>query len=172
MATFTNTTNNALVSGTSSADSITNYGYKVTITTAEGDDTVNNIYDETYGSSSAESVSIDTGAGNDSVYNNGDNATINTGAGNDYVYQLNITSMTPASYTVAANTNLHLIDIILIMKCSSGYACSAESGWLTSFSVMEASCKCKFTCSSYINNDLIHYNNALLRRILVSNMST
>ena len=87
MAVKTNTKYETLIKGTSSADSIKNYGYKVTISTGNGDDTVENIWDRDYTNDSANYVSINTGAGNDSVYNDFDYyCTINTGAGNDSVY--------------------------------------------------------------------------------------
>ncbi|MBR4152230.1 MAG: hypothetical protein IKT98_04665, partial [Selenomonadaceae bacterium] len=86
MANFKNTTHETLITGTSAADSIKNYGGKVTISTGNGDDTVDNIYNGDYGYSSANYVSIYTGEGNDSVWNYGDYCTINTGDGNDYYY--------------------------------------------------------------------------------------
>ena len=87
MAVKTNRKHETLIKGTSSADSIENYGYKVTISTGNGDDTVENIWDNDYTYDSAKYVSINTGAGNDYVYNYyGMYCTINTGAGNDSVY--------------------------------------------------------------------------------------
>lgn len=94
MANFTNTTHETIITGTSKADSIVNYGFKVTISTGNGDDTVENIYKSNYGGYdsngnwiySAYYVSINTGEGNDSVYNyRGDWCTINTGEGNDLI---------------------------------------------------------------------------------------
>ncbi|MBR4904333.1 MAG: hypothetical protein IKZ53_06650 [Selenomonadaceae bacterium] len=89
MTEITNTTHETLITGTSAADSIKNCGFNVTISTGNGDDTVDNIYDYNYNDeySSADYVSINTGAGNDSVYNNyGWYCKINTGEGNDSVY--------------------------------------------------------------------------------------
>ena len=91
MAEITNTTHETLITGTSEADSIKNYGGKVTINTGNGDDYVDNFFwSSTYGNSSANYVSINTGAGNDEVYNHhGRYSTINTGEGNDSVYNYN-----------------------------------------------------------------------------------
>ena len=92
MANFENTTHETLITGTSAADYVENYGGNVTISTGNGDDTVYNIRNYYYNDDdndiySAEYVSINTGAGNDSVYNDdGDWCTINTGAGNDSYY--------------------------------------------------------------------------------------
>ena len=94
MANITNTTHETLITGTSSADFILNHCVKVTISTGNGNDIVNNLFNSDYNYYanddllywSAECVSINTGAGNDSVYNNsGQYCTINTGTGNDYV---------------------------------------------------------------------------------------
>ena len=89
MSNFYNTKHETLITGTSAADSILNHGHHVTISTGNGDDTVDNIWDSTYTYKSADSVSINTGAGNDSVYNEGEECTINTGAGNDSVSSAN-----------------------------------------------------------------------------------
>ena len=69
MAAITNTTNKIFLSGMSSADLITNYGSKVTISSGKGNDTIN-IVRNYYGSKSADSVSITTGAGNDLTLDN------------------------------------------------------------------------------------------------------
>ena len=87
-ANIENSTSNTLISGTSEADSITNYAYGATINTGDGDNTVRNIRNDAYNSDSALSafnVSINTGAGNDSVANGGFYCTINTGAGDDSI---------------------------------------------------------------------------------------
>ena len=83
MANFYNTNNKALISGTSDNDGVVNYGSNVTISTAKGNDTVENLYDNYEGY--AEKVIIYTGDGNDSVYNEGDTVTVDTGAGNDSI---------------------------------------------------------------------------------------
>lgn len=81
MAVKTNKKNKIVLSGTSSADSITNSGSNVTINAGKGNDTIHN---------SGEYVSINAGNGNDVIYNfrdyNVNNATILGGKGNDTVY--------------------------------------------------------------------------------------
>ena len=73
MAIYSNQTADSIVTGTSSADFINNYGSRVTINAGAGNDTINN-----YGSLS--------GNGNVSVnFYNGYSAVINGDAGNDYV---------------------------------------------------------------------------------------
>ena len=85
MAINPNKTSKILITGTSEADSIKNYGYQVTISTGNGNDTVHNDYYDYKLSPS--SVSIDTGEGNDYVKNYiGRYVTVTTGTGNDYVY--------------------------------------------------------------------------------------
>ena len=90
MAEINSTLSNTLLTGTSGDDSIQNGGYwyengdytwhdggsNVTINSGAGNDSVYN---------SGDSVTINTGAGNDSVDNLGDSVTINTGDGNDSV---------------------------------------------------------------------------------------
>ncbi|MBO4780730.1 MAG: hypothetical protein J5497_08850, partial [Selenomonadaceae bacterium] len=90
MAEIYNNKSNTLLSGTSGDDSIKNGGYwyengdytwhdggsNVTINSGAGNDSVYN---------SGDSVTINIGAGNDSITNYGDSVTINTGAGNDSV---------------------------------------------------------------------------------------
>ncbi|MBR1578947.1 MAG: hypothetical protein IJ668_00385, partial [Selenomonadaceae bacterium] len=77
MATTNNITSNTLVSGTSSADTITNSGSNVTIRSGAGDDTLRN-----YGSN----VKISAGDGNDSIRNYADNVTIANAGGTLAVY--------------------------------------------------------------------------------------
>ena len=72
--TINNSNSNSLVSGTSYSDSINN-GY------IDSSDTWH---------SAGTNVTIDAGAGNDSIWNSGDYAMVNVGAGNDYV--INISS--------------------------------------------------------------------------------
>ena len=61
MVVKTNKKDGVLVKGTSKADSIKNYGYQVTISTGNGDDTVHNDYDHHFVSPIPSSVSIETG---------------------------------------------------------------------------------------------------------------
>ena len=86
---------NTLVSGTSFADSITNFARNVTIQAGVGDDTVYNDYYKYYVAISGDSgndvivndaffASIDGGSGNDSVYS-ASYSTIRGGAGDDTV---------------------------------------------------------------------------------------
>ena len=87
MAILENTTHEALITGTSAADSISNSGYNVTIEAGAGNDSVWN--DGGY------YATINTGEGNDYVRNwIGDNVTINTGDGNDSVYNWSSESVT------------------------------------------------------------------------------
>ncbi len=89
MADFYNDTSNTIISGTSDADSIWNYGESVTINAGDGDNTVRNSdsYNSVSGNSvmTGDSVMINAGVGNDSINNEGENATINAGAGNDFI---------------------------------------------------------------------------------------
>ena len=75
MSVIDNYTSQTIISGTSDADSIYNSGDDVSISTAAGNDSVDNRW--------GNNVSINTGAGNDSVYSYGANVTMNGGAGND-----------------------------------------------------------------------------------------
>ena len=77
MAIINNNLSNKAVNGTSSADSITNYGSKVTIKAGKGNDSISN-----YGGSK---VSINGGAGNDKIFGYGSDVTINGGTGNDSI---------------------------------------------------------------------------------------
>ena len=92
--------NNLINTGASAANSILNHGFKVTISTGNGDDTIKNYYkgysDGTYKDTVSDYyedypnlVSINTGKGNDYVDNQGNECTINTGSGNDSVYNFN-----------------------------------------------------------------------------------
>ena len=74
-----NTTQNTLIAGTSSADSIYNYAYYVTIDGGAGDDSINN--------AAGDYVSIDGGTGNDSIFNGNLNwnNTIHGGLGDDTI---------------------------------------------------------------------------------------
>ncbi len=72
-----NTNDGTLLSGSSSADTIKNYGDKVTIAAWSGNDTIyNNCGDDT---------SINAGYGDDSVYGNNNRVTVTAGAGNDTI---------------------------------------------------------------------------------------
>ena len=76
-----------LVTLTAGNDTYNNSVEGATINALGGDDTVINVNDPIYSSESGYNVSINMGAGNDSVYNyEGDYATITTGAGNDTVH--------------------------------------------------------------------------------------
>ena len=67
-----------MISGTSSADSIYNNNYYVTINAAAGNDTIYNYF--------GYRASINTGSGDDSIYNYGsDYSTINAGKGDDSI---------------------------------------------------------------------------------------
>ena len=81
MANITNTTHETLITGTSAADYVYNEeGNSVTINTGAGNDYVDNDLYNDY-------AKINTGAGNDSVFNFcSDDCTINTGEGDDSVY--------------------------------------------------------------------------------------
>ena len=94
MANISNSTNNTLVKGSGSADSITNTGSKVTIDALGGKDTINNSgdnisidagTDNDYVISTGSSVTIVGNNGADSIYSNGSNVAINSSSGNDYV---------------------------------------------------------------------------------------
>ena len=97
MAVTNNTTNKTLISGTGSADSVINYGAEVTVSTGNDNDTVRNIWNEDEDDyyfdyednkiCSGDLVSINTGAGNDSVHNKvGKYCTIDAEDGHDTVY--------------------------------------------------------------------------------------
>ena len=99
--TITNTKNKKKLSGTSYADTITNSGSRVTILGGKGNDSITNtgsrvsiiggkgndwIFNEIVGTAAAGSYNtISTGAGNDTLSNDGANALILTGTGNDSV---------------------------------------------------------------------------------------
>lgn len=116
MAVKTNTNHEIFITGTSSADSITNYGGKVTISTGKGNDYVHTISEPDYNDYenkffSDESVSIKTGAGNDTVGDYGGwKNTINTGTGNDLI------SLSSQSYGDAWNTE----ECVIIYKSGDG----------------------------------------------------
>ena len=93
MADISNFTDNKLVKGKNSADSITNTGSKVTIDAQGGNDTINNTgsfvsidggTNHDYVISTGSSVTIIGNNGADSIYSNGSNVAINSGSGNDY----------------------------------------------------------------------------------------
>ena len=78
MASFYNDNSNTFVNGTKSKDYIQNYyGNNVTINSGAGNDTVKNF---------GEHVTILSGKGNDSVTSQGDSIKIYGGAGNDSIY--------------------------------------------------------------------------------------
>ena len=88
-----NQTSNTLLSGTSGDDSIYNdySGDSVTINAGAGNDSI-----YTYG----DSVTIDAGAGNDSIYNsNSKNMTINAGTGNDSIGMIDYSKNTKIQYS-------------------------------------------------------------------------
>ncbi len=87
MAVIENYTPNKKLSGTNGNDYVRNSssGSSVTINTGAGNDSVYN---------SGSSVTINTGEGNDSVFNYSDSVTINTGEGNDSVDNLYGSSVT------------------------------------------------------------------------------
>ncbi len=104
MTDFYNDTPNTVISGTSNADSIyNNNAEKVSINAGAGNDTVYNYYvDSDY-------CIINTGAGNDSYYGYfSDHCTINTGTGND-----TINSSTNVGYNVFAYTSGDGNDVIM-----------------------------------------------------------
>ena len=76
MAVKYNYTNGQKVSGTSNANSIYNFGSKVTISSGKGNDSI---------VSAGDNVSISGGAGNDSIKNWDDIALLNGGSGNDII---------------------------------------------------------------------------------------
>ena len=79
MATINNTLSNTLISGTSGKDTIWSVrGDYVTINSGAGDDSIR---------SSGSNVSIDSGADNDYVSVTGSNVTIDGGDGNDKIYR-------------------------------------------------------------------------------------
>ena len=84
-------------SGSTSADTIRNYGSNVTINGGEGNDYIHNESDTTKviinGGAGADSLENDSekatlngGAGNDSINNIGSKVSISSGAGDDYIY--------------------------------------------------------------------------------------
>ena len=76
---ISNSRNNTVITGTSSADSISNSGNYVTAGGGNGNDTISN-YPGNY-------VSMSGGAGNDNITNlYGYMVTVDGGAGNDYIY--------------------------------------------------------------------------------------
>ncbi len=112
MATLTNYDDSTIKSGTTSDDSIDNYGKYATIKGGKGADTFSNHAggaviiggagnDSLYSSvnysyrinDSYGYVTLDGGAGNDYIYNYGEHSSINGGAGNDsiYAYGSNVT---------------------------------------------------------------------------------
>ena len=82
MATVENSTNNTIISGTASADSIWNKGDNVTVNANGGNDTIRNgfEYSSTYDNSY---VVINAGDGKDEIWNTDSYVTINGGAGDD-----------------------------------------------------------------------------------------
>ena len=83
MATINNSTDNTLISGTASADSITNIGNNVTISTGDGNDTIFNDHDPMDFSDA--NVVINAGDGDDAVGNSNSQVTVNLGDGNDSI---------------------------------------------------------------------------------------
>ena len=81
--TFLNTDDNATVTGTAIADSISNSGEGVTITALAGNDTITN---------TGASAIINGGAGDDLIQIDGDNVTIEYSAGNDTITGFDETS--------------------------------------------------------------------------------
>ena len=84
MANISNHTNDALVLGTSNADSILNYvlgknylGDRATLDAGDGNDTITN--------SGCLQVIIEGGGGDDIINNDGEDVYINGGAGNDSI---------------------------------------------------------------------------------------
>ena len=73
---ISNTEEERIIDGSSSADDIYNSGYGTSIYSYSGDDTIGNTGNEVY---------IEAGKGNDSIYNNYP-ATIYAGDGADTVY--------------------------------------------------------------------------------------
>ena len=89
-----NSTTNTLISGSTYADTLTNYGGGVTIRGGAGNDY---IYSSTLYTvnSSYGYVTIDAGEGNDTIYSNDPHVSINAGAGDDSIYSYwNATSIT------------------------------------------------------------------------------
>ncbi|MBR1647905.1 MAG: hypothetical protein IJ685_14205, partial [Selenomonadaceae bacterium] len=76
-----NTVSNKTVNGTSYADTITNSGQNVTITSGAGNDKISNNH--------GDNSSIVAGDGNDSIYNRSYYTTINGGDGNDTITNFN-----------------------------------------------------------------------------------
>ena len=76
MAKKINKKDSVLLTGTSSADSIRNYGSKVTINGGKGNDDIDN---------EGSNVTIDGGKGNDEIDNEGDRVTISGGKGDDLI---------------------------------------------------------------------------------------
>ena len=87
MANISNITKNSLVSGTSDNDTIENFAGGVTIQSGAGDDS---IYNSTFSgytiNGSNGYVTIDAGAGNDTICNYNRYVSINGGAGNDEIW--------------------------------------------------------------------------------------
>ncbi|MBQ9442544.1 MAG: hypothetical protein IJU55_06000, partial [Selenomonadaceae bacterium] len=81
-ADISNYDNDTLVSGTEDDDSIYSRGANVTITSGAGNDTIFNDYD---GNGSHENAVIYAGVGNDSIRNEYLKATIDAGTGDDYI---------------------------------------------------------------------------------------
>ncbi len=73
-----NNDSNALVSGTSGNDNITNYGSNVTINAESGNDTINN--------DAGNNVTINGGYGNDKVLNKDSYVMINGNSGDDFLW--------------------------------------------------------------------------------------
>ena len=83
MAIKENVTDGVAVKGTSNADTIYNYGDKLTINAGAGNDSIENYGDK---------VTITGGAGSDSVYNEGVNVVFRYDGGNDHIEGFNETS--------------------------------------------------------------------------------
>ena len=76
---ITNRTSDTVITGTANADNIYNSGSNVSINAGAGNDSIYNY--------SGSKVTINAGVGNDSIYNySGDNVSINAGAGDDSIY--------------------------------------------------------------------------------------
>ena len=120
MSVINNYNNSTLLSGTASADSICNYGSKVTINGGAGNDylwtklTTSNV--TINGGAGADSIysngansSANGGSGNDTIHNNGSNNVVDGGDGNDFLQTGYITSTNVTLNTGAGNDTVQII---------------------------------------------------------------